>query len=84
MNVAQNRAAQAGGPGARLAASKPRNLATIDTCNRCGAGDVRAILNRSEPVCGHCIDSMAQLAARSQAVLRTLALDMTPSIECVV
>jgi hypothetical protein len=83
MNVAQNRAAQAGWPGARLAATKPSNLATV-ACNRCGAPEVRAILNRSESVCGHCIDSMAQLAARSQAVLRTLALDMTPSIECVV
>ncbi|HEX7643003.1 MAG TPA: hypothetical protein VF472_12420 [Burkholderiaceae bacterium] len=50
-----------------------------ESCNRCGADEVRAILNRAEPVCGHCIDSMAQLAAVACAV----ELDMTPSVECI-
>ena len=82
LNKERGPAALARGHTSRLAVAKPRNLTTGGTCQRCGADEVRAILNRSEAVCGHCIDSMAQLAAVSQAVVRAVALDMTPSIEC--
>ena len=51
----------------------------FEQCNRCDAPQGRVvILDNREPVCGGCITQIASVADVGASV----ALDMTPSVEC--